>query len=1139
LTTDFVHLHNHGEQSILDGATKTIEIPKIAAALGQSAVALTDHGSLAGTLKFYLASLEAEVKHIFGVETYVTPDINWKDKDSPTWHLILLAMNRQGYENLNALSREAWTDGFYRKPRVDHTTLRKYNDGLIALSACMGGEFARAIETSGMDAGVEVAKAYRDIFGDRYYLESQPGNSADLNASIHTIGDDLNIPVTVTVDCHYDKAENADTAELLLVMQQAAGFKPKDKEFANLNSATASRMKSIMMRLNALWPERTLRFDKYKLHMMSREEVVTAMNAQGFFGNDLADSTLEIAERCEPVEIDTKTTYLPKMSDASETSDNKLARMVRLGLIDRGLWDKPEYVARAKEELGILKEKGFSDYFLIVEDIISEARRRNIYVGPGRGSAAGSLVAYALRITSRDPIQRKLMFFRFIDPSRDDFPDIDMDFEHRRRDEMKEYIREKYGEALSISTYTELQAKSLFKSISRALCIPLSEVEPITKHFTTLDEFESVAAARSSDGTSTYPKVAAFHLAHPEVLVEARKLEGHISAAGMHAAGIVVANRSMHEIVPIETRTDPQDKTKRVPVAAYDMNDVAKVGLIKLDFLGLDALTVIHDCVDLIKERHDVDIDWENFDTDDAYVLGELGRGNTVGVFQMESSPYRKLLSAMGVDTFEDLVASNALVRPGAFLTVAQDYIKRKKGKVKVEYPHESVVEELKDTYGVYIYQEQVMQMTMKLGGFSSAKANKLRKIIGKKLSPEEFAPYFGAWMENAGALIGPTKAEKIWHDFEKHSGYSFNRSHADCYSYIGYVTAWLKLYYPLEYLYALLKTEKKDTTRTTYLLEARRLGITILPPCVQRSQEEMSIDGEALRFGLSDVKSVGYAACQEIIDKRPYSGWSDFSERIVARKCNSRVVESLVAVDAFANVEGAPRHPNPEENYQSHLAFPIALESGDNLGIVFDNLEDYDEEEDFYTIKAVVKAIKRTETYVRVEMEDMTGNATVFAAMSCDLKEGEVLIGLIGERTLVGYTRPDGFIRQVERGTEGELTAFESYLMSTWDQHLTPLYDNGFGGFDADKVLAVPLQVREVTTKTGKKMCFAYLGDGVNVIKLTIFPQQWTSAKSKLSEWTPVCVKLAFTSDGSFTLAPGQSIISCDEVMTMLKDKK
>lgn len=1116
MTSDFTHLHLHSEYSILDGFSKIDEIPRIAKELGQSAVGLTDHGTLAGGLRFWKSGKEHGILTLQGMEAYITPDLNVKEKDTPIWHMVLLAMNQTGLDNLRALSGVGWTEGFYKKPRIDYKTLERYSEGIIATTGCMAGEVARALEYPLLPGEAEFERyknptvnalnamqRYKDIFGDRLYAEVQPGNPTKLNTLVAEMAQDLKIKPVVTVDSHYDTCENKGVAELLLIMQQVSGFKQSDKDFAKFLADDAARETNILNRLNKLWPNRTLRFDKHDLHIMSRDEVVSRMDGQGFDGNALADTTLEIAERCSGVEYKLGANYLPQINKDKDSNET-LRELVYAGLADRGLDRNPKYIKRAEEELATIQSKNFSDYFLIVGDIIAEARRRNIYVGPGRGSAAGSLVAYALKITSIDPIEYGLLFFRFINAERNDFPDIDMDFEHLRRDEMKEYVREKYGEMLSLPTFAEFKAKGLIRSIARALSIPLDEVNAACKHFETLEEYEYAEA--------TGP----FRAKYPEILPLAQKLEGHISGTGMHAAGVVVASVPMNQIVPIETRVDPDDKKMRVPVSAFDMTDAEELGLIKFDFLGLNTLTVIHDAIDMIKERHGVDIDWENLTPNDPAVLSMLDGANTVGVFQMESSPYRKLLKAMGVDNFNDLVASNALVRPGAFLTVAQDYIKRKKGIDKVTYPHEDVESWLNETYGVYIYQEQVMALSVVLGDFSWGKADKLRKIIGKKKDVAEFLPYYEGWLEGAGPKIGHDNADKMWHDFEKHAGYSFNKSHSVCYGYIGYVTAYLKYHYPLEYIYALLKTEKKDTSRMTYLLEAKRMGIEIKPPHINYSQKETSIDGDGIRFGLSDVRGVGFAACDEIIEKRPFASWEDFNDRIAARKCNSRVVESLVAIDGFNGLAGAPSIAEPEKNYQHYLNFPIQMDDLGELPVEITNIEDIEDEEDFNIVCGVIKAIKRTEKYVRLEIEDMTGNTTAFGAMSNDLKEGEVALCLIGDKTMVGYARLQGLR---ERIASGNLDRFESFLVGDSFKEVEGLRRWGIGKIGGDKALVVPLQVREVTTRAGKQMAFAYLTDGEVVAKVTVFPKPWEKVKQDLIDWVPVCVKMKTLDDGGFTI--------------------
>lgn len=1129
MTTDFFHAHIHGEHSILDGFTTTSDIPGIAKERGFNSIALSDHGTLGGAMQFWEAAKEAEIKGVFAVEAYVTPDLRVKEKDSPTWHLILLAKNRVGLENLFALSKIGWTDGFYKKPRVDYVTLSQHSEGLIALSACMASEISRAMEQPEggyriTPEAVAAGERYSSIFPGAFYIELQPGNSVALNTALSDLAGALGLPVTVTVDSHYDHCASKATEELLLVMQQTAGAKASDRDYAKLMFDEAKRETNLLSRLDVLWPNRGLSYTKHELHIMSREEVVNKMDAQGFDGNALADSTLEISERCEQVELIRKGVhYLPKLVKSLD-SDEYLRALVYDGLEERGLADKQEYIDRVEEELALIKEKKFSDYFLIVWDIINEARRRNIYVGPGRGSAAGSLCCYALKITARDPIKRKLLFFRFLDPSRSDFPDIDMDFEHTRRDEMKQYMEEKYGERLGLATYTRFQAKGCVQSIARALAIPLQEVMDANKHYNTLDEYEQ----------GTAPKLVSFRNRHPEVGVYARELEGHITATGAHAAAVVVADRPMTEIVPVETRTDPEDKKQRIPVSAWDMWDAEKAGLIKFDFLGLNTLSVIHSCIDLIKERHGVDIEWEEMEETDEDVLALLNDAHTNGVFQMESSAYRKLLKDMGVDNFNDVVASNALVRPGAFDTVAKDYIRRKRGLEQVTYPHPDAEEWLKDTFGVAIYQEQVMALSVVIGGFSWAEANKLRKIIGKKRDVAEFQPFFEKWMEGATKKISTEEAEKLWHDFEKHANYSFNLSHADSYSYMSYVTAWLKFHYPLEFMYSLLKHEDKDTTKMSYLLDAKRAGIDILGPDVNLSDADMKVDGEALRFGLSDIKGVGVTASDFLISNRPWESWEDWNNRIVPRKVNSRVVESLVAVDALRTVLDAPVNSSPEKNYMEYLNYPIDLESVAELGIEYEPIENYEEGGEEIIVCGVVKGVKRTDRYMRMELEDITGTLTCFGNNGNDLSNGELVIALVGDKSMMGYARIEGLKERIENGN---LTGFEKLLLGKTFTDLKPLRRFNIGGVNDDKALVVPLSIRRITTKTGKKMAFAHITDGEHVIKLTIFPDDWTQYEYLIREYVPICVQLRWLDDGGRTLARN-GVIDAYDLMEKTKDK-
>jgi DNA polymerase-3 subunit alpha len=764
------------------------------------------------------------------------------------------------------------------------------------------------------------------------------------------------------------------------------------------------------------------------------------------------------------------------------------------------------------DEVRAIRDSKLADRYL---DLLESGKK---YENPNHSS-----VAYLLGFTDECPTQYPIGLT--ISGGRPDWPDADMDFEHTRREEMKNYMEERWGEKLGLATYTRFQAKGLILKIASALAIPLAEVTAANKHYNDLKEYES--------GDATALKT--FRTKYPEVGIYAKALEGHITSSGAHAAAVVIADRPMTDIVPVESRTDPEDKKKRIPISAWDMHDAEEAGLIKFDFLGLNTLSVIHSCVDLIKDRHGTDIDWESLEPDDAAVLHDLDGAHTSGVFQMESSAYRKLLSDMGVSSFQDAVASNALVRPGAFDTVAKDYIRRKKGLEPVTYPHPDAEEWLKDSYGVVIYQEQVMAMSVVIGGFTWAEANKLRKIIGKKRDVSEFKQYEDKWIEGATKKISLEEAWKLWHDFEKHANYSFNLSHAVCYSYMSYVTAWFKHYYPLEYMYSLLKHEVKDTTKMSYLLEAKRGGIKILGPDVNISDSDMMVDGDALRFGLGDIKNVGVTASKFIIEKRPWTTWEDWSERIEARKVNSRVTESLVAVDALRSIADAPHNSEPEKNYMEYLNYPVDLESVAELGIEYEPIENYEEGGEQIIVCGVVKNVKRTDRYMRMELEDITGSLTCFGANGNDLANGELVIALIGDKSMMGYARIDGFKERMELGTT---TGFENLLLGKMFDDYKPLRRFNIGGINDDKSLVVPLSIRRITTKAGKKMAFVNITDGEQVVKLTVFPDSWAQYENLIREYEPIVVKLNWLQDGGQTLARGDSLIGAADLMNKTKDK-
>ena len=663
-------------------------------------------------------------------------------------------------------------------------------------------------------------------------------------------------------------------------------------------------------------------------------------------------------------------------------------------LKEKGLYNE-EYQDRLKEELTVIKDKDFSSYFLVVSDMVRWAKDNEILVGPGRGSAAGSLVCYLLGITEVDPIKFDLLFFRFINPERNDFPDIDTDFMDRRRGEVKEFLRKRFKNVASISTYQYFKDKGVVRDAARVFDVPLGEVNKALKGVETFEEFES------------NKNVDWFKQKYPEVLKFASDLRGRIRSVGIHAAGVVVAKDSISNYAPIESRSDSSDDVSgRVPVVAYDMDQAAEIGLIKFDVLGLKTLSVIQDTIKSIKERSHIDIDLHSLPLDDKLVFEDLSNGYTKGVFQAEATPYTNLLMKMGVNTFEDMVASNALVRPGAMNTVGAEYLARKRGDKIVQYVHPIMQPFLERTYGVVIYQEQVMQSCVHLGGMSWAEADKVRKIIGKKKDAKEFDVFKDKFIEGAKRYISKEDAEHLWHDFEAHAGYSFNRSHAVAYSMLSYWTAWLKHYYPTEFVFALLKNEGNKDTRTEYLLEAKRLGIKVLLPHVNESELDFSIQGTSIRFGLSNVKYISETIGKKILNARPYKSYAHLLELAGEKKSgiNSRAIASLNLIGG-ATFEDNPRTGQESDNYYEYLNIP-KFDTRGITAFIKSQVTSLDEflEEGTFVLCAMVKTIKKGKGWSRVELVDDTGSIGIFHNENTQIETGNMYFFLVGDNRIHRY---------------------------------------------------------------------------------------------------------------------------------------
>jgi len=991
---DFAHLHCHSQYSILDGLCSPHELLSAAKELGQTAVSVTDHGTLSSHRDMQRAAKELGMKPILGVEAYISEtdrfdrrDIKSRDDNTQVFnHIILLAKDQAGLKNLHHLSEMAWTEGFYRKPRIDLELLSDYGDGLIVLSGCMNGLIAKAIEKENYERADALMHWFKNRFDKDFYVEIQPHNPASLNHKLLELSDKYSVGPIVTSDCHFATEDQRSVEEALLILST----KPNANKEADFEKSR--HMSDIFERLDYLYPDRPISFKDIDVYIQSRAEITSHLEAQGITRSDVYENTLHIVDQIGDYDYVQNVNLLPV---SKRSSNDKLRELCLEGWKSRKIDDEKLYMDRLEEELDVIKQKSFAPYFLVVADMINWSKDNDILVGPGRGSAAGSLVCYLLGITEVDPIKYDLLFGRFINIERSDFPDIDTDFEDSRRGEVKEYLRKKYKNVASISTYQFFKDKGVIRDAARVFMIPLHEVNKALKSIEKFEEYENS------------PNTEEFRKKYPEVLKLASSLRGRIRGSGMHAAGIVVAKEPIRNYAPIETRKDPSDSvTGRIPVVAYDMDEAADIGLIKIDALGLKTLSVISNTIKVIESRTGKKIVLSDISLDDPKVYLDLTLGFTKGVFQAEATPYTNLLMKMGVDNFEDLAASNALVRPGAMNTVGAKYIARKKGTEVTEYVHPVMRPFLEKTYGVVIYQEQVMQACVNLAGMSWSDADKIRKIIGKKKDVHEFDKFKAQFVAGATKNVSAEVAEQLWHDFEAHAGYSFNRSHAVAYSMLSYWTAWLKHYYPTEFMFALLKNEGDKDARTDYLLEAKRLGIRILLPHVNESEIDFSIQGHAIRFGLANIKFISDNIGNKIIDTRPFKNYEHLVEvsKTKSSGINSRAVAALNKIGAAA-FDDNPRTGEESENLYEYLNIPKFDVKGitPHIRAQIDPLDEF-EEQGCYIMFAMVKSIKRGNGWARVELVDDTGSIGIFHNENSQIETGNMYFFLVGDNRIHRY---------------------------------------------------------------------------------------------------------------------------------------
>ncbi len=879
----FVHLHLHTQYSLLDGAIKIEELIKAIRDFKMPAVAITDHGNMFGAIEFYSKALKAGIKPIIGCELYLSKgsrfDKQPKGLSDNTFHLILLAKNYEGYKNLIKIVSIGYLEGLYYKPRIDKEILEKYNEGLIALSSCIHGEIPSLLLAGEREKAYNAACFYKDVFGDRFYFEIQRNGverQDEINNLIIEMSKKLSIKIVATNDCHYLTKNEARAHDILLCIQTNRIVNDKDR----------------------------LRFPSNEFYVKSYEEMYDLFK-------DIPESlknTIEIAEKCN-LEIKFGEVQLPEFNPpGGENLDHYLERISRQGLEERflalGIADNPversRYLKRLNDELQIIKSMGYSGYFLIVSDFINYARRNNIPVGPGRGSAAGSLVAYALRITDIDPIRYGLLFERFLNPERITLPDIDVDFCMERRDEVIKYVTDKYGKdrVAQIITFGTMQARAVIRDVGRALDMSYGEVDKIAK---LVPNIPNITLEEAFEREQKLRELVKEKKEIKDLYEIAKKLEGLTRHASTHAAGVVISNRPLVDTVPLYKDNKGEITTQ------YAKDDIEKIGLVKFDFLGLKTLTQIKNTIEIIEQRRGIKIDISKIPFDDKKTYGLLCEGDTTGVFQLESPGMRDIMIKMRPSCLEDIIALVALYRPGPLgSNMIDDFIKRKNGVIEINYEIDELKEILDETYGVIVYQEQVMNIASKIAGFSLGDADILRRAMGKK-DPGVMEKQKEKFIKGALSKgISLEKAEKIFNIMLKFAEYGFNKSHSAAYAVLAYQTAYLKANYPVEFSATLLSSEMGNRDKIIqYISECKDKGIEILPPDLNESERDFTVVGDKkIRFGLAAVKNVGEGAIEAIITSRRNSGRFrsiyDFIVKVDSRRVNRRVIESLIKSGAM-----------------------------------------------------------------------------------------------------------------------------------------------------------------------------------------------------------------------------------------------
>ena len=890
---EFVHLHLHSEFSLLDGANRIKDIPVIAKELGMDSIALTDHGVMFGVIDFYKACKANGIKPIIGCEVYVAPRSR-KDKeagiDNIYNHLILLAKNNEGYKNLSKMVSLSFTEGYYYKPRIDKELLEKYHEGLICCSACLAGEVPQAIQKNDMEEAKRVALWFKNLFKDDYYLEIQNNGVRQqtlVNQKLIELSKELDIPLVATNDAHYSRKEDAYNHEVLLCIQTGKRMSDEDR----------------------------MRFETDELYIKSPKEMID------YFENipEAVENTVKIAEKCN-VEFEFGHTILPNydVPEGFETHYDYIEKLTKDGLLKRYGKEEKEYSElseeirnRAEYELGVIKKMGYVDYFLIVWDYINYAKTHGIPVGPGRGSGAGSIVAYAIGITDIDPLKYNLLFERFLNPERISMPDFDVDFCYEKRDKVIQYVCEKYGydHVSQIITFGTMSARMVIRDVARVLDIPYAEADKLAKM---VPNEIHITIKKALDQNKEFSEIYENNEEIHKLLDIAMALEGMPRQASTHACGIVITKEPVDTYVPLYVR-EGNISTQ------FIMTTLEELGLLKMDFLGLRTLTVIQDTIDLVKKNRNIDVAFDK-DMSDPKVFKLWQEGQSVGIFQFESQGMTNFMKELKPDSLEDIIAGVSLYRPGPMDQIPR-YIANKKDPEHAIYTHPSLKPILNVTYGCMVYQEQVMQIVRDLAGYSLGRADLVRRAMGKKkldVMAKEREIFINGQVDEEGNIIVPgcvrngideQSANKIFDEMAEFAKYAFNKSHAAAYAVVSYQTAYLKAYYPEEFMAATLNSYLGNLDKVPYYIEeCKRLGIEILRPSINHSETKFTVENGKIRFGMGSIKNVGIAAVNAIVEERRKTGefksFTDFCERIQNEAINKKCIESLIKAGTFDEFE-------------------------------------------------------------------------------------------------------------------------------------------------------------------------------------------------------------------------------------------